>query len=147
MSEEGTSASEGQEVVEQQEASTASNKRKTLGLGERIKVVDYLRSLVEPIVADSGSAIAAVVSAATQVEINWQQLKYMIDDLAEMNLDLGSKVHVKSAATTDDDRIAALEARIVQLESRMSVLAWPNGVGRGNSFRQEVTMVQNDPCN
>jgi uncharacterized protein (DUF697 family) len=85
--------------------------------------VDYLRSLVEPIVADSGSAIAAVVSAATQVEINWQQLKYMIDDLAEMNLDLGSKVHVKSAATTDDDRIAALEARIVQLESRMSVLA------------------------
>jgi len=123
MSEEGTSASEGQEVVEQQEASTASNKRKTLGLGERIKVVDYLRSLVEPIVADSGSAIAAVVSAATQVEINWQQLKYMIDDLAEMNLDLGSKVHVKSAATTDDDRIAALEARIVQLESRMSVLA------------------------
>jgi len=29
----------------------------------------------------------------------------------------------KSAATTDDDRIAALEARIVQLESRMSVLA------------------------
>ena len=100
-----------------------TTKRKTLGLGERIKVVDYLRSLVEPIVADSGSAIAAVVSAATQVEINWQQLKYMIDDLAEMNLDLGSKVHVKSAATTDDDRIAALEARIVQLESRMSVLA------------------------
>ena len=98
-----------------------TTKRKTLGLGERIKVVDYLRSLVEPIVADSGSAIAAVVSAATQVEINWQQLKYMIDDLADMNL--GSKVHVKSAATTDDDRIAALEARIVQLESRMSVLA------------------------
>ena len=114
------------EAVEQEETKTeetATNKRKTLSLGERIKVIDYLRSLVEPIVADSGSAVAAVVSAATQVEINWQQLKYMIDDLAEMNLDLGSKVHVKSAATTDDDRIAALEARIVQLESRMSVLA------------------------
>ena len=112
------------EAVEQEETKTeetATNKRKTLSLGERIKVIDYLRSLVEPIVADSGSAVAAVVSAATQVEINWQQLKYMIDDLADMNL--GSKVHVKSAATTDDDRIAALEARIVQLESRMSVLA------------------------
>jgi len=119
MSEEGTA-----EVIDQEETKTdetATNKRKTLSLGERIKVVDYLRSLVEPIVADSGSAVAAVVSAATQVEINWQQLKYMIDDLAEMNL--GSKVYVKSAATTDDDRIAALEARIVQLESRMSVLA------------------------
>jgi len=112
------------DVVDQEETKTeetATNKRKTLSLGERIKVIDYLRSLVEPIVADSGLAVAAVVSAATQVEINWQQLKYMIDDLAEMNL--GSKVHVKSAATTDEDRISALEARIVQLESRMSVLA------------------------
>jgi len=92
-----------------------------LSLGEKVKVIDYLRSQVEPVVADSNSAVAAIVSAATGVDLNWQQLKYMIDDLAEMNL--GSKVHVKSAVTNDDDRIAALESRIAQLESRMSVLA------------------------
>jgi len=119
MSEEGTA-----EVIDQEETKTeelAPTKRRVLSLGEKVKVIDYLRSQVEPVVADSNSAVAAIVSAATGVDLNWQQLKYMIDDLAEMNL--GSKVHVKSAATTDDDRIAALEARIVQLESRMSVLA------------------------
>ncbi len=112
------------DVVEQEETKTeelAPTKRRVLSLGEKVKVVDYLRSLVEPVVADSNSAVAAIVSAATGVDLNWQQLKYMIDDLAEMNL--GSKVYVKSATTNDDDRIAALEARIVQLESRMSVLA------------------------
>jgi len=112
------------DVVEQEETKTeelAPTKWRVLSLGEKVKVVDYLRSLVEPVVADSNSAVAAIVSAATGVDLNWQQLKYMIDDLAEMNL--GSKVYVKSATTNDDDRIAALEARIVQLESRMSVLA------------------------
>ncbi len=112
------------EAIEQEETKTeetAPTKRRVLSLGEKVKVIDYLRSQVEPVVADSNSAVAAIVSAATGVDLNWQQLKYMIDDLAEMNL--GSKVHVKSATTNDDDRIAALEARIVQLESRMSVLA------------------------
>lgn len=121
MNDEGTAEVIDQEEVKPEE--TATNKRKTLSLGDRIKVVDYLRSLVEPIVADSNSAVAAVVSAATSIELNWQQLKYMIDDATMAEWNLGTKVHVKSAATTDDDRISALEARIVQLESRMSVLA------------------------
>lgn len=110
--------SEGTEVQEEDKAAT---KRKTLSLGERIKVIDYIRLQVEPIVADSNAAIAVIVSEATGVEINWQQLKYMIDDLVDMNL--GAKVHVKSLPSSEDDRIAALEARIVQLESRMSVFA------------------------
>ena len=96
-------------VVEQEEA--AATKRKTLSLGERIKVVDYLRAQVEPIVADSNAAVAAIVSEATKVDINWQQLKYMIDDLTEMNL--GSKVYVKTAASGEE----AAEARIAQLEA------------------------------
>jgi len=120
MSEEGTA-----EVIDQEETKTeelAPTKRRVLSLGEKVKVIDYLRSQVEPIVADSNSAVAAIVSAATGVDLNWQQLKYMIDDLVDMNL--GAKVYVKSLVTgVDDDRIAALEARIVQLESRMSVLA------------------------
>lgn len=99
----------------------SATKRKTLSLGERIKVVDYLRLQVEPIVADSNSAVAAMISVATGVEINWQQLKYMIDDLAEMNL--ASKVHVKSLLSTEDERMSALEARVTQLESRLAVLA------------------------
>ena len=121
MSEEG--AVEGQEVVEQQEASTASNKRKTLSLGERIKVVDYLRSLVEPIVADSNAAVVAIVSDATKVELNWQHLKYMIDDPTMAEWNLGTKIHVKSLLASDDDRIAALEARVVQLEANVLKLA------------------------
>lgn len=107
---EGTS-----EVTEGGEAS--ATKRKTLSLGERIKVVDYLRSQVEPIVADSNAAVAAMVSGATGVELNWQQLKYMIDDLEEMNL--GSKVHVKSLLSTEDERMSALEARVAQLEESL----------------------------
>lgn len=114
MSEEG--AVEGQEVVEQQEASTASNKRKTLSLGERIKVVDYLRSLVEPIVADSNAAVATIVSDATKVELNWQHLKYMIDDPTVAEWNLAAKVHVKSLLSSEDDRLASLEARVVKLE-------------------------------
>lgn len=121
MSEEG--AIEGQEVVEQQEASTASNKRKTLSLGERIKVVDYLRSLVEPIVADSNAAVVAIVSDATKVELNWQHIKYMIDDPTMAEWKLGTKIHVKSLLASDDDRIAALEARVVQLEANVLKLA------------------------
>ena len=120
MSEEGTV--EGQEVVEQQEAST-SKRKKTLSLGERIKVVDYLRSLVEPIVADSNAAVVAIVSDATKVELNWQHIKYMIDDPTVAEWKLGTKIHVKSLLTGDDDRIAALEARVVQLEANVLKLA------------------------
>lgn len=116
---EGTS--EVQEVFEQ-EASVA-NKRKTLSLGERIKVVDYLRSLVEPIVAESNAAVVAIVSDATKVELNWQHIKYMIDDPTMAEWKLGTKIHVKSLLTGDDDRIAALEARVVQLEANVLKLA------------------------
>ena len=120
MSEEG--AVEGQEVVEQQEAST-SKRKKTLSLGERIKVVDYLRSLVEPIVAESNAAVVAIVSDATKVELNWQHIKYMIDDPTMAEWKLGTKIHLKSLLASDDDRIAALEARVVQLEANVLKLA------------------------
>ena len=119
MSEEGNN--EGQEVVEQ-ETSVAS-KRKTLSLGERIKVVDYLRSRAEPIVADSNAAVVAIVSEATKVELSWQHLKYMIDDPTMAEWKLGTKIHVKSLLASDDDRIAALEARVVQLEANVLKLA------------------------
>lgn len=105
--------SEDTAVIEQEDDKAAATKRKTLSLGERIKVVDYLRSLVEPIVADSNAAVAAVVSDATKVDINWQQLKYMIDDLTEMNL--GAKVYVKSAVSGEDDRMSVMEKRLAEL--------------------------------
>lgn len=104
--------SEGTAVAEQED-DKAATKRKTLSLGERIKVVDYLRSLVEPIVADSNTAVAAVVSDATKVDINWQQLKYMIDDLTDMNL--GAKVYVKSVVSGEDDRMSVMEKRLAEL--------------------------------
>jgi hypothetical protein len=121
MSEESTV--EGLEVVEQQEATTS--KRKTLSLGERIKVVDYLRSLVEPIVGESNAAVVAVVSDATKVELNWQHLKYMIDDPTMAEWKLGDKVHVKSLVSGEDQMqaaYAALEVRIAKLELEVAEL-------------------------
>ena len=118
MNEEGTS--EGQEVVEQQaEQQESANKRKTLSLGDRVKVVDYLRSLVEPIVADSNSSVAAIVSGATGVDLSWQHLKYMIDDKTMAEWNLGSKIHIKSLLTSEGDRLAALEARVSALETEL----------------------------
>ena len=106
------------EAVEQE----AATKRKTLSLGERIKVVDYLRSRVEPVVADSNAAVAAMVSDATKVEINWQQLKYMIDDPTMAEYQLGSKVHVKLLGPADElqaarEQLTALEGRVQKLEA------------------------------
>ena len=114
--------SEGQE---QQEASVAS-KRKTLSLGERIKVIDYLRSRAEPIVADSNAAVVAIVSEATMVELSWQHLKYMIDDPTVAEWNLASKVHVKSLLSSEDQSqaaYAALEARVANLELEIVQLA------------------------
>ena len=110
--------SEGTEVEAGQEEDKAAVKRKTLSLGERIKVVDYLRSLVEPIVADSNATIAALVSIGSGVDINWQQLKYMIDDLTDMNL--GAKVHVKSPPNSEEERMASLESAVVQLGAKLA---------------------------
>ena len=110
--------SEGTEVeAGQEEDKAAAAKRKTLSLVQRIRVVDFLRSQVEPIVADSNAAVAALVSTGSGVEINWQQLKYMIDDLEELKL--GSKVHVKSLLSGEDERWAAMEAKLVALTDRV----------------------------
>lgn len=110
--------SEGTAVVEQED-DKAATKRKALSLGERIKVVDYLRSLVEPIVADSNTAVAAVVSDATKVDINWQQLKYMIDDPTMADWNLGAKVHVKSTVTGEDQ----FQAKLAELEAVLRINA------------------------
>jgi len=105
--------------VPEQEAS--ASKRKTLSLSDRFKVVDYLRSQPEPIVGDSSNAIAIHVSTATGVDINWAQLKYMLDELTEMKL--SAKVHVRTLLTPEDERMAAMEARLAQVEERLSELA------------------------
>lgn len=111
MSEEGTNEEVVEQQAEQQETSVAS-KRKTLSLGERIKVVDYLRSRVEPIVADSNAAVVAIVSEATKVELSWQHLKYMIDDPTMTEWNLGFKIHVKSPLRGEDASEIAVLAEI-----------------------------------
>lgn len=97
-----------------------SAKRKTLSLGERLKVIDYLRGLVEPIVADSSAAAALVVSAGSKVDINWPQLKYMFDDVTLEEWKLGTKVHVKSA--DQPQSIEDATQRIASLEKQVEVL-------------------------
>jgi len=111
--------SDGTEVEVIQEEDKAAVKRKTLTMGERIKVVNHLRAQVEPIVADSNAAVAALVSGATGIEINWQQLKYMIDDPSMAEWNLGTKVHVKSLLSGEDERWAAMEAKLAALTDRV----------------------------
>lgn len=119
------------EATETTEASTAS-KRKTLTMGERYKVLDYLRAQVEPIAADSNTAVAALVSGLTGIDINWQQLKYMIDDPSLAEWKLGTKVYVKSMLSVEDQlqacyerdieflsKVSQLEAKIVALTDRV----------------------------
>lgn len=116
---EGTS-----EVAESGEASAAA-KRKTLSMGERYKVIDYLRAQVEPIAADSNAAVAALVSGATGIEINWQQLKYMLDDPSLAEWKLSTKVYVKSMLSVEDqlqacyERDIAFEAKLNQLAAKL----------------------------
>jgi len=118
------------EATETTEASAA--KRKTLSMGERYKVIDYLRAQVEPIAADSNAAVAALVSGATGIDINWQQLKYMIDDPSLGEWKLGTKVYVKSMLSVEDQlqacyerdieflsKVSQLEAKIVALTDRV----------------------------
>jgi len=118
--------SEGAEVEAGQEEDKAAAKRKTLSLRDRIKVIDHLRAQAEPIIADSNTALAVMVSNATGVDINWAQLKYMIDELPDMNLN--SKVHVKSMLSTEDQLQACYErdieflANVQQLEAKLAAL-------------------------
>lgn len=104
---------------------TAASKRKTLTLGERIKIIDFLRGQVEPIAADSNAAVAAIVSDKTGVEIDWQRLKYMIDDETLAEWKLGSKIYVKSMLSVEDqlqacyERDISFEAKLAKLEDRI----------------------------
>lgn len=127
---------------EVQEAVEAISKRKTLSLGERIKVVDYLRSLVEPIVADSNAAVAAIVSDATKVVLSWQHLEYMIDDPTMAEWKLGDKVHVRSLLTGDDAiraNYVALEVRFAQLEANLECVA--NGMAERITALESIIKV------
>lgn len=99
-------------------------KRKVLSFADRIKIVDYLRSLVEPIVSESNSAVASFVSDATGVEVNWPALKYMIDELPELKL--AAKIHVKSSLSAEDElqglreRLASLEEKVAKLDKAIA---------------------------
>jgi hypothetical protein len=96
------------------------SKRKTLTMGDRTKVIDYLRSRVEPVTADSNQAIASMVSEASKVDINWTQLKYMIEDESMAEWKLGEKIHLKVTVSSGDELMNSLEARVSELESLVS---------------------------
>jgi|GEM_PF-3377566 len=115
------------EVDQSSSTNGSTAKRKTLSLGDRLRVIDYLRGLVEPIVADSNVAAAAIVSAAVKFEINWPQLKYMIDDVTLEEWKLVSKVHIRSSESLSPiqdaiDRIVSLEKRVDELERAVVVV-------------------------
>ena len=111
--------SEGTEV---QEADKAATKRKTLTLGERTKVIDFLRSRVEPVAEDSNQAIASLVSEGSKVDINWQSLKYMIDDVSMAEWKLSEKIHLKVPVSSENEQVNSLEARVADLEALVFVI-------------------------
>lgn len=106
-------------------AEESATKRKSTPLGDKIKVTDFLRSRIEPVSADSGAAIAALVSEGAKVDINWNSLKYMIDDPSMADYKLSEKIHIKSPLSAEEqaqaqyERMIALEARVLQLEEQM----------------------------
>jgi len=106
-------------------AEEASTKRKVLSMGERFKVIECLRARIEPFIAESNQAIASLVSEASNVEINWQQLKYMLDDVSMAEWKLGEKIHLKlpldadAQAQANYEQVIALEAKVEHLESRL----------------------------
>ena len=104
-------------MSEEADKAEAASKRKTLTMGDRTKVIDFLRSRVEPVSADSNQAIASLVSEGSKVDINWQQLKYMIEDESMAEWKLGEKIHLKVSVNSEDDRSIALESRISKLET------------------------------
>ena len=117
--------SEGTSEVSNEGTETKA-KRKVLSFADRIKIVDYLRSLVEPIVSESNAAVASFVREATGVEVDWSALKYMIDQVPDMKL--MAKIHVKSSLTAEDElhaareRLTALEERCAKLEAEIADL-------------------------
>ncbi len=87
--------------------------RTKLSLQDRMKVVDYLRAQVSPIIAESKSAIGDIIAKATGVAIKWDQVRYLIDELPDFKL--GEKIGVIEKPT--DPALAAISARIDALDA------------------------------
>ena len=103
-------------------AEESATKRKTLTMGDRTKVIDFLRSRVEPVSADSNQAIASLVSEGSKVDINWTQLKYMIEDESMAEWKLGEKVHLKVPGSSESSTSQEVVDRLSSVENRIAVL-------------------------
>lgn len=103
-------------------AEESATKRKTLTMGDRTKVIDFLRSRVEPVSADSNQAIASLVSEGSKVDINWQQLKYMIEDESMSEWKLSEKVHLKVPVNSDATDVLSLAKGVSELADIVSKL-------------------------
>lgn len=122
---------DGSELVKEDDKASeaAATKRKSTPLGDKIKITDFLRSRVEPVTADSGAAIAALVSEGAKVDINWNSLKYMIDDESMKDYKLSEKIYIKPPLGAEDqaqahyEQIISLEARVNELEKQMQQAA------------------------
>lgn len=87
--------------------------RSTLSWEDRLAVVDYLRALRAPLVFEQKAAAAAHVSTESKVEINWSQLKYLMEQFPKLKLEEKFVFGDESAITN----ISLLETRIIALES------------------------------
>ncbi len=92
--------------------------RSTLSWEDRLAVVDYLRALRAPLVFEQKAAAAAHVSTESKVEINWSQLKYLMEQFPKLKLEEKFVFGDESAITNN---LSLLETRIIALESFLAV--------------------------
>lgn len=91
--------------------------RSVLSWEDRLAVVDYLRALRAPLVFEQKAAAAAHVSTESKVEINWSQLKYLMEQFPKLKLEEKFVFGDESAITN----LSLLETRIIALESFLAV--------------------------
>lgn len=99
---------------------SAEKKRKTFSLGDKIKVVDLLRSRVEPFVDETKEGVARQVAEETGVDMQASSLYYLVDELPEFNL--VGKLIVKTEPKLLEQQVKELERQIGTLNETVTLL-------------------------
>lgn len=104
--------------------------KNNLSLQERIDVIDWIRTRIEPIFCETWVAAAEVVTKETGVDVSANQIAYIIRELPKLSL--GTKLVIGSA-TNDAARLAAVISELerqsfalAELNKRLAKLERPN---------------------
>lgn len=94
----------------------ATATKKNLSLQERIDVIDWIRTRIDPVFCDTWVSAAKAVSEATGVEVSASQISYILSELPKLQLD--TKL-VIGTATSDAHKLAALQTQVNALAEQV----------------------------